>query len=123
VRFPAYLTPTGRYAEEEDAPRTYGLRDRGGTLHRAYRIVLVHNHDDGQFYGVQGTTWRNPPLLASPSEVRRVRGRRLELFRAGRRLRFVAWRTDRAAYWISNTLNLKLDNDEMLAIAASLTQR
>ena len=77
----------------------------------------------GQFYGVQGTTWRNPPLLASPSEVKRVRGRRLELFRSGKRLRFVAWRTDTAAYWISNTLNLKLDNDEMLAMAASLTSR
>ena len=123
VRFPAFLTQAGRYAEGDDAPRTYGLRDRGGTLHRAYRIVLVHNRDDGQFYGVQGTTWRNPPLLAEPSEVRRVRGRRLELFRSGRRLRFVAWRTDRAAYWISNTLNLKLDNDEMLALAASLTAR
>jgi polyisoprenyl-teichoic acid--peptidoglycan teichoic acid transferase len=123
VRFPAFLTQQGRYGEEDDAPRTYGLRDRGGTLHRAYRIVLAENPADGQFYGVQGTTWRNPPLLASPSEVRRVRGRRLELFRSGRRLRFVAWRTDSAAYWISNTLNLKLDNDEMLALAASLTSK
>ncbi len=123
LRFPAYLTPQGRYAEGDSRPRTYGLRDRGGTLHRAYRIVVAENPDDGQFYGVQGTTWRNPPLLAEPSEVRRVRGRRLELFRAGRRLRFVAWRTGRAAYWISNTLNLKLDNDEMLALAASLTAR
>jgi LCP family protein required for cell wall assembly len=123
VRFPAYLTPAGRYSEGDSKPRTYGLRDRGGTLHRAYRIVIAENPDDGQFYGVQGTTWRNPPLLASPSEVRRVRGRRLELFRAGRRLRFVAWRTERAAYWVSNTLNLKLDNDEMLALGASLTAR
>ena len=123
VRFPAFLTQQGRIREGDDAPRTYGLRDRGGTLHRAYRIVISENPQDGQFYGVQGTTWRNPPLLASPSEVRRVRGRRLELFRSGKRLRFVAWRTDRAAYWISNTLNLKLDNDEMLALAASLTAK
>jgi hypothetical protein len=59
----------------------------------------------------------------SPSRARdgRVKGRTLELFRAGRRLRFVAWRTDRAAYWISNTLGLKLSNDEMLALAANLT--
>jgi polyisoprenyl-teichoic acid--peptidoglycan teichoic acid transferase len=123
VRFPQFLTQQGRYGEDEDAARTYGLRDRGGTLHRAYRIVVAENPQDGQFYGVQGTTWRNPPLLASPSEVQRVRGRRLELFRSGRRLRFVAWRTDKAAYWISNTLNLKLSNDEMLALAASLTTR
>ncbi|CAA9496060.1 MAG: hypothetical protein AVDCRST_MAG85-1479 [uncultured Solirubrobacteraceae bacterium] len=123
VRFPRYLTQQGRYREGDDAARTYGIRDRGGTLHRAYRIVISENPQDGQFYGVQGTTWRNPPLLAQPSEVRQVDGRRLELFRSGRRLRFVAWRTDTAAYWISNTLNLKLDNDEMLAIAASLTSR
>jgi LCP family protein required for cell wall assembly len=123
VRFPAFLTPQGRYSDGDSKPRTYGLRDRGGTLHRAYRLVVAENPGDGQFYGVQGTTWRNPPLLASPSEVRRVRGRRLELFMAGRRLRFVAWRTERAAYWISNTLNLKLSNDEMLALAASLTSR
>jgi hypothetical protein len=118
VRFPSHLTERGDY---EGALLTYGLRDRGGTLHRAYRFVVAENRADGQFYGVQGTTWRNPPLLASPSDVQRVRGRRLELFRAGRRLRFVAWRTDRAAYWIANTLNLKLTNDEMLALAASLT--
>ena len=123
VRFPAYLTPQGRYSEGDSKPRVYRLRDRGGTKHRAYRLVIAQNADDGQFYGVQGTTWRNPPLLASPSEVRTVRGRRVELFRSGRRLRFVAWRTSTAAYWISNTLNLELDNDEMLALAASLTTR
>jgi LCP family protein required for cell wall assembly len=118
VRFPSHLTEQGSY---DDRLVTYGLRDRAGTLHRAYRFVVAENRADGQFYGVQGTTWRNPPLLAHPTEVRRVRGRRLELFRAGSRLRFVAWRTDRAAYWIANTLNHKLTNDEMLALAASLT--
>jgi LCP family protein required for cell wall assembly len=118
LRFPSHLTEPGSY---DGQVLTYGLRDRAGTLHRAYRFVVAENRADGQFYGVQGTTWRNPPLLARPTDVRRVRGRRLELFRAGSRLRFVAWRTDRAAYWIANTLNLKLTNDEMLALAASLT--
>ena len=118
LRFPSHLTERGHYVPP---PRVYGLRDRAGTLHRAYRIVLAENEVDGQFYGVQGTTWRTPPLLGSPSAKRKVKGRTLELFRAGQRLRFVAWRTDRAAYWISNTVGLKLSNDEMLALAASLT--
>jgi polyisoprenyl-teichoic acid--peptidoglycan teichoic acid transferase len=118
LRFPSHLSPRARY---DGRLVTYGLRDRAGTLHRAYRFVVAENRADGQFSGVQGTTWRNPPLLAHPTGVRRVGGRRLELFRAGRRLRFVAWRTDRAAYWIANTLTLELDNDEMLALAASLT--
>jgi LCP family protein required for cell wall assembly len=118
LRFPSHLTERGYY---EPPVRVYGLRDRAGTLHRAYRIVLAENLRGGEFYGVQGTTWRTPPLLANPSAKRKVKGRTLELFRAGQRLRFVAWRTDRAAYWISNTLGLKLSNDEMLALAASLT--
>jgi hypothetical protein len=118
LRFPSHLTERGHY---RTPARIYALRDRAGTLHRAYRLVLAENAIDGQFYGVQGTTWRTPPLLASPSAKRKVKGRTLELFRAGQRLRFVAWRTDRAAYWISNTVGLKLSNDEMLALAASLT--
>jgi LCP family protein required for cell wall assembly len=120
IRFPSHLPVSARY---EEPLRIYGLRSRDGTLHRAYRFVLVHNRIDGQFYGVQGTTWRNPPLLAQPSAVRKVKGRRLELFRSGSRLRFVAWRTSRATYWISNTLNLKLTDAEMLALAASLTTK
>ncbi len=120
LRFPSHLTERGFY---KTPARVYSLRDRGGTLHRAYRLVLAENAIDGQFYGVQGTTWRTPPLLAEPSAKRRVKGRTLELFRAGQRLRFVAWRTDRAVYWISNTLGLKLSNDEMLALAASLTTK
>jgi polyisoprenyl-teichoic acid--peptidoglycan teichoic acid transferase len=32
----------------------------------------------------------------------------------------VAWRTDRAAYWISNTLLQTLSEDQMMAIARSM---
>ena len=52
--------------------------------------------------------------------TRTVKGRRLMLFRTGARLRLVAWKTDRAAYWVSNTLNMKLSNAEMLALASSV---
>lgn len=122
VRFPRYLTPNGRYVENGGL-RAYTLRDRAGKPHRAYRIVVMENQPEGQYYGVQGTTWRTPPLLASPSETRKVNGRTLELYRSGSRLRLVAWRTSTAAYWISNTLNLRLDNDTMLALAGSLAGR
>ena len=49
-----------------------------------------------------------------------VNGRHLLLFGDGNRLRFVAMRTPRAVYWVSNTLVLGLTNRQMLAIAASL---
>ena len=100
-------------------PRTYFLRDQHGRRHRAYRMVLDTGRL-GEFYGVQGTTWRNPPILSKPTAKLTVNGRRLLLFGDGNRLRFVAWRTPRAAYWVSNTLVLGLTNRQMLAIAASL---
>ena len=53
--------------------------------------------------------------------MKRIGGRRLELFRSGKKLRFVAWRTSAGSYWISNTLTMKLKDDQMLALAASLT--
>ena len=123
LRFPAYLTQRGRYAEGagEQNPRIYEIRDRADKRHMAYRFTVVESVVEGAYYGVQGTTWRTPPLLAHPSAVKRINGRRLELFRSGRKLRFVAWRTSRGAYWVSNTLTMKLRDDQMLALAASLT--
>ena len=49
-------------------------------------------------------TWKGAPILASPSEIRNVGGQRLELHFDGRKLRLVAWRTGKAVYWVSNTL-------------------
>ena len=100
-------------------PRTYFLRDQRGRPHHAYRMVLDTGRL-GEFYGVQGTTWRNPPILSKPTARLTVNGRRLLLFGDGNRLRFVGWLTPRAAYWVSNTLVLGLTNRQMLAIAASL---
>ena len=68
----------------------------------------------------KGMTWREPPILDDPSEIRRVHGRRLELHYDGSRLRIVAWRTKHAVYWVSNTLTQSLSKDQMLGIAASL---
>ncbi|MBA2512883.1 MAG: hypothetical protein H0V26_00925 [Solirubrobacterales bacterium] len=65
-------------------------------------------------------TWREPPVLDDPTETRTVNGRKLSLYYDGRRLRLVAWKTDRAVYWVSNTLLRKLTNRQMLAIAGSL---
>ncbi len=115
--FPTLRTNNSHYAGTE--PRIYGLRDERGKLHRAYRLV-VSKGVVGEYYGIQGTTWRAPPILDDPSEVRKVNGRKLELHYDGRRLRLVAWRTRRAVYWVSNTLTQSLSTRQMIAIAASL---
>src|SRR6201999_2984439 len=42
------------------------------------------------------------------------------LFYDGSHLRLVAWRTAKAVYWVTNTLDLAIDNRPLLAIAGSL---
>ena len=103
-------------------PRAYTLHDSSGTSYPAYRMTLVMDPAQGQYYGVQGTTWRNAPILSSPQEIRTISGRRLELHFDGHKLRLVAWRTPQAVYWVSNTLSLDLSNAQMLGIATSLTR-
>jgi LCP family protein required for cell wall assembly len=119
--FPVYY-PGHRLAKAsyvEDPPRVYDIYDRGHRRYRAYRIV-ADTGDIGQYYGIQGTSWTNPPLLDSPSETREIRGRKFELFYDGRRLRLVALRTKDAVYWVTNTLLQTLSNRQMLDIAVSL---
>jgi hypothetical protein len=84
--------------------------------------MVAYEGSIGQYYGVQGTDWKAPPILDDPSEIAHMRGRRYELFYDGSRLRLVAWRTERGVYWVSNTLLRTLTNRQMLALARSLTR-
>jgi hypothetical protein len=117
--YPRARLSRGRYLY--DKPRVYDLYDRAHRRYRAYRIV-VSTGRQGQFYGVQGTNWRSPPILDNPSSTTRMRGRTYQLFTDGNRLALVAWRTPRAVYWVSNTLSRTLTNAQMLAIARSLSR-
>ncbi len=103
-------------------PRRYELRDQRGHPYSAYRMTLVLNQPLGQYYGVEGTAWSSPPLLANPSETRTVGGKQLQLYFNAHQLGVVAWRTPHGVYWISNTLTGDLSNAQMLGIAASLTR-
>ena len=115
--FPTLRTNGAGYAGTE--PRIYTIRDELKKKHKAYRLVLSKGLA-GEYYGVQGMTWKDPPILDGDHETRTVNGRRLMLYYDGKRLRMVAWRTKRAVYWVSNTLSQSLNNNQMLAIADSL---
>jgi LCP family protein required for cell wall assembly len=104
-----------------DTPRTYDLFDGRKRKHRAYRMT-IEAPGLGEYYGVQGTDWTAAPILKNPSETREVNGRKLLLFRDGSRLRLVGFKTERAVYWVSNTLLRSLTNRQMLGIARSLTR-
>jgi polyisoprenyl-teichoic acid--peptidoglycan teichoic acid transferase len=117
VYYPRKLVPGSSYP---DAPRTYRIKPQGGKKRvGAYRMVIFTGFI-GEYYGVQGLKWRNPPILEKPSETRRIGGREYLLFYNGDRLRLVGWRTKRASYWVSNTLLQSLSQGEMLGVARSL---
>jgi polyisoprenyl-teichoic acid--peptidoglycan teichoic acid transferase len=119
VYYPKLMATGGNYVSR--SARAYDIGDRTGRRHRAYRMV-AYEGSIGQYYGIQGTDWKAPPILDDPSEIVHMRGRRYELFYDGSRLRLVAWRTDRGVYWVSNTLLRTLTNRQMLALARSLTR-
>jgi hypothetical protein len=124
LSFPVYI-PHARLSRgsyvSDGSPRSYDIYDSAHRRYRAYRIVVSAGLD-GQYYGIQGMTWKSPPILDDPSDKMRMRGRSYQLFYDGNRLRLVSWRTPRAVYWVSNTLSETLNNKQMLAIARSLTR-
>ena len=115
--FPEYRTTGSTYVT--DTPRLYKVRDLHNHKHQAYRLVIFAGAP-GEYYGVQGMTWRTPPILQEPDRVRIQNGRKLLLFYDGAHLRMVGWRTRRGAYWVSNTLDREISNQRLLAIASSL---
>ncbi len=119
-RLPVYY-PTVRTSESyyRQPPRVYRVKDEDGKIHQAYRMVLTRGELLGENYGMQGITWKDAPILREPQETRTIGKRTYELHYDGDRLRLVAWRTPKAAYWISNTLLLSLTNRQMMAIARS----
>jgi polyisoprenyl-teichoic acid--peptidoglycan teichoic acid transferase len=115
VYYPVVRTQQALYA---GPPRVYKLRGTDGRRYGAYRMTIKRGLV-GEYYGLQGTTWKDPPILANASEKRKIGRRTYELHYDGDRLRLVAWRTRKAVYWVSNTLLLTLNERQMLAIAKS----
>ena len=114
------------YPRELIAGSSFEAPARGYTIkagqrkrkHRSYRMVISSGRI-GEYYGIQGTTWRNPPILNGPSEAREVGGRKVQVYYDGPRVRLVAWKTREAVYWVSNTLLQRLSLEQMLAIVRS----
>jgi LCP family protein required for cell wall assembly len=76
----------------------------------------------GEYYGFEGTLWKDPPILNDPDETIHANGEDYELFYDNDRLRIVAWKTDQGAFWLTNTLIESLSNREMLKMAESFRE-
>ena len=83
VYYPTLMSATGSYRVDDS--RAYDIVDRANKRHRAYRIV-AYDGRIGQYYGIQGTDWRSPPILDNPSSSVTSGGRTFKLFYDGSRL-------------------------------------
>jgi LCP family protein required for cell wall assembly len=85
-----------------------------------YKFVVTYQEGFGtSYYGLAGVNWVDAPILNNPSETRNIDGRDYMLYYERDRLRMVGWKTDKGAYWVSNTLTRTLSEEEMLAVATS----
>jgi LCP family protein required for cell wall assembly len=106
---PASQTPT----------RAYTVEDARGVRHSAYRFVFSTG-EPGEYYGLQGMGWSDPPILQEATGTLRIRGRRAQVATAGGRVLWIAWRRGRSVHWVTNTLTQALSSKEMVALAEAV---
>jgi len=83
-------------------------------------VRLTYRVGGNQYWGVEMTDWDAAPVLSGRNFVRKIGGRRYELYYNGPNLHMVVLRTDGATYWVVNTLLDRLSNETMIAIAKGL---
>jgi polyisoprenyl-teichoic acid--peptidoglycan teichoic acid transferase len=102
-------------------PRVYHLKDKNDQRHSAYRMAAAFQPEyELNYFGVQGVRgWSDPPILDSPTETREMNGREYEIFTDSGKVKVIAWHRGDNTYWISNSLQQGLTNDQMMGIARS----
>ncbi len=115
-RFPI-LYPTV-HEETSSYEGAYGYQFARGASRQVYDAYrLVGKTASGDYWGLQGTSWANPPILEGATREVTRKGRTYKLYFNGTKLHMVAWRQGTGTYWVANSVLDKLSNETMLAIA------
>jgi LCP family protein required for cell wall assembly len=118
IYYPTKLAPGSTISDDS---RAFPIDGPGNDVYHGYKIVAsMPASGYTAYYGVSGTDWKDPPILANPSETKTIEGRDYLLSWDGEQLRFVGWKTDRGSYWVDNTLLNVLTPGQMLGIAESI---
>ena len=96
----------------------YTIRDEQNRVRYGYRIDWSAG-SEGEYYGIEGMNWTDPPLFANPSATSTIGGRTYMFIDDGSAFHDIGWREGGVLYWVSNTLNETLSNAQMLTIAES----
>jgi polyisoprenyl-teichoic acid--peptidoglycan teichoic acid transferase len=123
VYYPTLLETGSDYAQK---PRVYKINGKGDGApphdqRAAYKWVFSLP-GLGDYYGFEGTSWQDPPILDDSSEEKTIGDRTYKLYYDGDRLRMVAWQTDEGSFWVSNSLIETVPNEDMLKIAEGFRQ-
>jgi LCP family protein required for cell wall assembly len=86
--------------------------------HKAVRLTFRTGAQE--YWGIEQTTWDDAPVLDAKNVSRRLGGRDYDLYFDGAHLHMAVLKTDKATYWVVNTLRDSLSNETMLAIARGL---
>jgi LCP family protein required for cell wall assembly len=121
VPFPVYLPTVQTGPATLNDVHPYAIRDEQEHLHYGYRIDWSTG-SEGEYYGIEGMNWTDPPLFANPTATRTIGGRTYMFVDDGSHYHDIGWRQGGVLYWIGNSLNETLSNAQLLAIAESVRQ-
>ena len=112
VYYPSVRMAVGGYARATPLASMRSRRSRFSKVtYPAFRLTYALGEGAyfGQYYGVQGTTWKDAPILprGTHSTVNR-RGRTLQVYKGASRPSSCPGRPTRGVYWVSNSLSLAL---------------
>jgi LCP family protein required for cell wall assembly len=119
IYYPTKIPPGSSYSDDS---RSFKIDGPGNDVYYGYKFVLSHFTAYYNYYGASGTDWKDPPILANPSETKTIDGRDYLLFWDGDRLRQVGFKTQKGSYWVSNDLLETLEPGQMLAMAESMRE-
>ncbi|HEY1237785.1 MAG TPA: LCP family protein, partial [Solirubrobacterales bacterium] len=123
IYYPTQLEQGSEFAQK---PRVYKINGKGdespphaerGAYKWVFSLPTI-----GDYYGFEGTLWKDPPILDGSNDEKKIGDRTYKLFYDGDRLRMVAWQTDRGSFWVSNSFIETVPNEDMLKIAEGFRQ-
>ncbi len=126
VFYPTRLPPEAFYQENDPYehivnPWVYHLKDKNKERHGAYRMIGIYQPEyEPTYFGVQGIRgWEDPPILEDPTETVTKNGREYSIYTDSGKIKLVAWHRGENTYWISNSLQQSLSNEQMMGVAES----
>lgn len=87
----------------------------------ALKITMAVRGSNGsnKYFGMMQTTMKDPPILDGRTGQIRTGGREYFTYYDGKNMQRLAWKKDDMTFWISNTLDYTLSDQQMWAMAKS----